>query len=142
MTQSIAGIFAGQKSVTHPSSRRTISTDVRKASIVITIWRTEAYFFNCLINDKALKSVEIEKLVDCSSKIENNKIPLFHHLQLAVHHQIRRVDLELICLFVLSTLIKLVHKYAYHESLVLERILNISQGMNSYRFVRQSHHLR
>lgn len=93
MTQSVSRMFQGIKTVTHPSSSCTISTNVRKASHMITIWSTERHFFNCLINKQALICNKIKttkklgQFILLSLEKVNSDLLLCHHQQLEDHHR-------------------------------------------------------
>jgi hypothetical protein len=47
-------VFAGQESVAHPTTRSTITTDVRESFFVITIRSTKGDFLNRLVDNQSL----------------------------------------------------------------------------------------
>lgn len=54
MGQPLSGVLARQEAMAHPAPRRTISTDVAEATLVVAIGRTEADLFDGLIHDQSL----------------------------------------------------------------------------------------
>lgn len=44
-------VFNRQKTVTQPPTSRTVSTDISESFIMMTVGRTEGYFFDCLIDN-------------------------------------------------------------------------------------------
>jgi len=53
-TKTTYGFFDRQKSVTHPSSCSSISTDICESFLVVSVGGTERHFFYCLINNQPL----------------------------------------------------------------------------------------
>lgn len=48
-------LLEGKEAMTNPTARRAISTDVRKAFLMVSVWGTERHLLYRLVNNKALK---------------------------------------------------------------------------------------